>query len=184
MGLSAEAYARQLKQLLPRGLVWNLAPDSWLSKLLLGLADELARIDARGDDLVDEWDPSTALETLPDWERALGLPDGCLPGSGATLPERQAAVVAKYVGRGGSTAAYFLDLAARLGVIATIEEPAPHTWRMRVDLTESTFTITYYTFRTGTARAGDRLSDVNAIGFECYMNRVKPAHTVLLYVYE
>src|SRR6266540_6757682 len=102
--MNAEAYARQLKQLLPRGLLWKLEPTSWLSRLLLAIADELARIDARGEDLQNEWDPRTALETLPDWERILGI----TPPAGATTIERQAAAAAAIAARGGSTASYFI----------------------------------------------------------------------------
>ncbi len=119
MSLSTEAYARQLKQLLPRGLLWKLEPDSWLSKLLLAIADELARSDARGEDLVDEWDPRSALETLTDWERVLGI----TPALGATTIQRQTAITAAVVARGGSTPAYFISLAASLGFVATIDGP-------------------------------------------------------------
>lgn len=117
MGVSAEAYARQLKQLLPRGSLWNLAPESWLSKLLLGLADELARIDARAQDLLNEWDPRTATETLDDWERVFGV----TPPS-AVAADRRIAIAAAVTARGGSTPAYFVAVATALGFAATVEE--------------------------------------------------------------
>lgn len=183
MGLSADAYARQLKQLLPRGLVWKLDPASWLSKLLLGISDELARIDARSDDLLNEWDPRTAFETLPEWERMMRIPDGCL-GVSTVTSERQAAVTAKWIARGGAAPTYFIGVAARLGIVATIDELAPYTWRLNVNLAQSTsLTIVSYIFRTGTARTPDPLTNISSAAFECVMNRLKPAHTVLLFKY-
>ncbi len=181
MGLSAEAYARQLKQLLPRGILWRLEPDSWLSRLLLGIADELARIDERGEDLVDEWDPRTAVETLPEWERTLGLPDGCLP-LATTTAGRQAAVAAKMVARGGQTAAYFVARAAGLGFPATVDEPAPDTWRLTVTLPDMSLVVDYVA-RAGTAVAGDRVASSSVPPLECVFNRIKPAHSVLWVAY-
>lgn len=72
MGLGAEAYARMMAALLPPGRLWRLV-DGVLSKLLLACADELARLDARVDDLLDEADPRTASELIPEYERELGL---------------------------------------------------------------------------------------------------------------
>ena len=177
--MSVDAYARQLAQLLPRGALWKLEPDSWLSKLLLAIAGELARIDDRSDDLVDEWDPRTALETLPEWERVVGITD-----PSAVTSERQAAVAAKLVARGGQTAAYFEELAAFLGFVATVEVTAPHTWRMNVDLAASvSATVTSSTFRAGASRAGDRVASRSVAVLEDLINRWKPAHTEALFAY-
>ena len=185
MGLSADAYARQLAQLLPRGALWKLEPDSWLSKLLLAIAGELARIDDRSDDLVDEWDPRTALETLPEWERVVGITD-----PSAVTSERQAAIAAKLVARGGQTAAYFVEFAALLGFVATVDthatDPAlgPYEWRMNVDLAASTAGGLATTIaRAGTARAGDRVESRSVAVLEDLINRWKPAHTVALFAY-
>ena len=60
--MSAAAYADQLKQLLPRGRLWLLEADAKLRALLLAIAEELARVDARGVDLINESDPRTADE--------------------------------------------------------------------------------------------------------------------------
>ncbi len=73
MGLSAEAYARMLKALLPPGRIWRLEAESGLSKVMLGAADELVRVDGRADDIIRESDPRTTDELLPDFEEELGL---------------------------------------------------------------------------------------------------------------
>jgi uncharacterized protein YmfQ (DUF2313 family) len=177
-----EWYARQLKQLLPPGALWWLDPGSWLSTQLLAIGDELARVDGRGEALVDEWDPRTALETLPDWERVLGLPEGAAALSSVTA-ERQAAVARKLAARGGQTAAYFIGLAARLGFVVTVVETVAHTWRMDVDLSQSTATLAVSEFRAGSARAGDRVANRSVADLEYVINRAKPAHTVVLFAY-
>lgn len=178
MGLmTVEAYARQLKQLLPRGMLWNLEPDAMMSKLLLGVSEELARIDARGVDLLDEWDPSTASETLEDWERALDI----TPPDGATEDERRVAVAAKYIARGGQTPAYFISLAAALGFTVTITEVPPHRWR--VNVLETPYTVRVQSFRAGASRAGDRLRSWTVPELEDQINEAKPAHSRALFVY-
>jgi uncharacterized protein YmfQ (DUF2313 family) len=179
--VNAEAYARQLKQLLPPGRLWKLEPDSWLSKVLLAIGDELARIDARGEKLIDEADPRTALETLPEWERMLGI----TPPAGATAGERQLAITAAYVSRGGQTAAYYIALAASLGYVATVTDTGlgAHTWRLNVDLSQSTGAPTFTEFRADESRAEDRVESRDVAVLEAAIERAKPAHTVCLFLY-
>lgn len=86
--MTAEAYARMLKALLPPGKLWRLSPGSLLSKVLLASGDEMSRVDARAHALLEEADPRTADELLPDFERELAL-----EGTG-TLDARRARVVA------------------------------------------------------------------------------------------
>lgn len=180
----AASYARQLKQLLPPGLLWRLDVDSWLSDLLFAIGQELARVDARAVDLLDEWDPRTAFELLADWERVLGLPE---PGTALAVDtrERQIAVARKLVARGGQTAAYFVELAARAGFVATVTETVAHTWRMDVDLAASSasYALVISEARVGTARAGDRIANRSVGELEAIINRAKPAHTVVLFAY-
>jgi hypothetical protein len=73
MGLSADAYARALRALLPPSKLWRTDADGVVSKLLLAAGDELARVDGRADDLLREADPRTVDEMLPDFEAALAI---------------------------------------------------------------------------------------------------------------
>lgn len=66
---------------------------SVLSKLLEGCADVLERIHVRAGHLLEEADPRTADELLPEHESELDLE------SDGTLEERQARVVARHVAR-------------------------------------------------------------------------------------
>lgn len=177
--MDAAAHASQLKQLLPRGALWKLEPGSILEKLLLGIAEELARIDARAVVLPEEWDPRTATETLDAWERALGIPDAETP-VGLTLAERRANVTRKYVSRGGQTAAYYVALAAWLGYTVAVVETAANTWR--IDVSPPYVATTTY-FRVGTSRVGDRLYVRGSAVFEAVMLKWKPAHTSLSFSY-
>jgi hypothetical protein len=52
MGMTAADYREQLAGLLPHGPAWPRIDSSWLQKVLAASAEELARIDARADDLV------------------------------------------------------------------------------------------------------------------------------------
>lgn len=86
IAIAAEAYARMMRGLLPRGRAWETRPGQFLFQLLLGAADELARVSLRVIALLDEADPRTAVETLPDYERNLRL-----TGAGSNA-QRQAAI--------------------------------------------------------------------------------------------
>lgn len=182
--MTPDAYARQLKQLLPPGRLLRVDPEGTLSKLLQGVADELARIDARAIVLVDEWDPSRASELIADWERVLGLPaDGTsLP---AALADRRVNAARAYVARGGQSYAYFYELASLAGFVVVIDDVAPHTWRMTVDLAQArvAFTVVDQVFRTGTARMGDRLASVTVPELEAPVRRSAPAHTIPWFLY-
>ena len=182
--MNADAYTRQLKQLLPGGRLLRVDPGGTLSKLLQGVADELARIDARAVILVNEWDPSTADELLADWERVLGLPaDGTsLP---AALADRQVNAVRAYVARGGQSYSYFYELAALAGFVVVIDDVAPYVWRMTVDLAQASvaFTVVVQEFRAGDARAGDRIASVTVPELEAPVRRAAPAHTIPLFGY-
>lgn len=136
-----EKYARVAIQLLPPGVIWNTDRDATIKKVALAITDEFARIDARAQNLVEELDPRTAAETLPEWEQAVSLPDDQVPEIPATLPQRRVAVVQKLVGRTGQNYAFYARLCGACGY------PLVSITKHAVDMT-----------RSGTARSGDRLS--------------------------
>lgn len=90
--VAPNAYTGMMLALLPPGRVWRLV-ESTLFKLFAGAADELGRLDARSLALVEEADPRTAVELLPEYEEELGLD------STGTTAERQARVVARTIAR-------------------------------------------------------------------------------------
>ncbi len=174
--LAASAYRGLLGRLLPKGPFWL---RRFPGQLLDGAAPELARVHDRGQDLIEEADPRTADELLAAWERNVGLPDDC-GGTPATDDERRALVHARLTARGGATEAYFVELAARLGVEITVSyyqqflvdysdvgdplysDEWPHVWLVTAPASTS--------------------SDLRA-RLECLFLRVRPAHTIPLFEY-
>lgn len=117
--LAQDAYGRQLRQLLPPGAIWNLEPTSNLYKTLLAAGSEYARVAIRGEDLINEGDPTTADQTLEQWEEMLGLPDEQVTSIPATVAKRRIAITQKYTSRGGQNSTFFEDLAFACGYTAT-----------------------------------------------------------------
>lgn len=194
MSMDGDQYAEQLDALLPQGLAWPRESDARMRALTRGLAEEFARVDARGDDLLREVLPNTTLEMLSDWERVAGLPDPCVPG-GQTLQERRAALLSRLAGTGGQSRAFFIELAAYLGFTITITEFRQFRagfsragdalygddWRYawRINGPEETI----IEFRAGASAAGEPLRKWGNELLECVFNRIKPAHSVLLFGY-
>lgn len=193
--MTGDQYAEHLDALLPQGLAWPRESDARMRELTRALAEELSRVDLRGDDLLGEVLPSTTVEMLTDWERAAGLPDPCVP-SGQTLQERRNALLTRLSGTGGQSRAFFIALAESLGFTITITEFSPfrtgiscagdplcgEDWLFvwRINAPESTI----IEFRAGISAVGEPLRKWGNELLECVFNRVKPAHTVLLFGYD
>lgn len=174
---------RVLSQLLPRGAVWLLEAQSWITQTLLALSDELNRVQVRGLDLLAETDPQTATETLPDWERVLGLPDSAITSIPVTTAARRQAITQQLVRQGGQNAAFFVSLAGFCGYTVTVVDNYGAT-------------ILRSGFRSGSRCYGAawayvwRLdvqpptgSALTHAELEAIIKRAAPAHTVVLFNY-
>lgn len=132
MAMTADDYYRLLLSLLPPGKVYSRGGQGSMHDTLKALAQEFARIDSRIESLLDEADPRTTTEMLPDWEKALKLPE-----DGADLPdtviERRRAIIGKLTGVGGQSRAFYIQLAASLGYAITITEFRPYTCMTPID---------------------------------------------------
>lgn len=193
-GLIDLDYAQALAGLLPTGPAWPREPESTLQKFLLALAAELARIDGRATVLVYEADPRTASEMLADWERVAGLPDPCVEAAQTVVARRQA-LLGRLTSSGGQSRAFFILLAAALGYTVTITEfktlaaaisagipyvgdSWANTWRVNVPET-----VAVREFRAGAGSAGEALRTWGNEVLECQFQRMKPAHTSVLFAY-
>lgn len=176
-------YLEQLKGLLPQGAVWPREVGSTLMATLEGFAEELARVDGRGLDLLVQTDPRVVTEMLPDWERAWGLPDRCVTAS-PTPAGRRLALHQRVASMGGQSASYFVSLSALLGYDVGVEQFRP---------TRLPFSITTpilgrpWAFAWKVAVYGPVASDGPPVyasaDLECVINRLKPAHTVVSFDY-
>lgn len=195
MARTADDYKQLLKSLLPPGEAFPRDVGTNLDQLLAALAEEWARIDARGDQLIVDGLPATTSELLTDWERVLGLPDKCAGTLETTMQGRRNAAVSKLTSTGGQSRAYFIAVAKALGYTITISEFRPfraglsqagdpltngdwvYTWRINAPET------TIIDFRAGRSSAGEPLRTWGNDTLECKINQLKPAHTIALFGY-
>lgn len=180
---NADSYARTLRQLLPPGKFWKLDPSGWLWKVLQALADELARVGDRATiDLANEMQPNTAVETLPDWLRVLGIPDETIPVVPATTGGQQIAATQKYIAQGGQSEPYFIALAAACGYPATVTQYYPDVFRCGSRCGSPLYGIDWaFVWQLNvTAGSADALTHAQ---LEAVINKYKPAHTQVLFNY-
>lgn len=194
---SPEDYHEQLWQLMPQGLAWSRKPDGTDDRLLAGMADELARIDARAVYLcLKEFYAQTTRELLEEWEYEYGLPDACRT-LGETLDQRIEDLLQKIRARGGQSIAYFVSLMKALGIDISITEFRPFRVGMsrvgdRLNDRKWLFVflvngpaVRVYRFRAGRNGTGHRLRywRGNAV-LECIITRLKPAHSYAMFGYQ
>lgn len=187
--MGAAAHARVLKKLLPAGKIWNLLPESVLSRLFLAFGDEFARVDSRGEDFIEETDPRTATETLSDWEAMLGLPDEAIVSIPATDAERRLAIVQKFIRRGGQTPAYFIRLAQACGytsdqhyIVEGYAATVARSWGNTHcnDLLRGGEWAHVWEFHIEVPGIGSFLTQTE---LEAVIRRAAPAHTVVVFYY-
>lgn len=193
MHATPENYLAQLQALLPRGAAWPRDPEAVLTKVMSAMADGFARAHGRALNLIEEADPRTTLELLPDWERVCGLPDPCA-GPADTIAERRAQVVARLTATGGQSAAYFIALADTLGFAIAITERAARLHGRRrhgtpygardmqfvweVELPAETV----FHRRHGQGYHGEIYASWGAQSLVCMLERLKPAQTRIWYI--
>lgn len=184
-------YAAQLVALLPPGPAWHQEFQPETYALLKALAPELARIDARSQNLQAESLPDSFHEALADWERVLKLPDECLGASGS-VAERKAMVRMRLVELGGQTPAYYVQLAARMGYpqARAREYRAPRFGRSRFGCDHFGTWASQFMWvldagprltggsRWGVTVWGERFGGNPSDVLVCVIRRAAPAHTL------
>lgn len=190
---SASDYVAAMFALGHRGRAWTTDPGTVREAVMTGLAQHYVRSGARAVNLITDASPATTIELLPEWELSLGLPDVCAA-QPQTLQQRQAAVLARFVGAGGQTAGYYIAVAAALGYAITITEFAPfragfstagtpcgdayaYAWQVNAP------TFTVGSFRAGVSTAGEPLRWWGNTALQCTLRALAPAHTALLFSY-
>lgn len=196
MSRSADHVHQEMLSLLPPGWIWPRAgEDSLLAAVLRPAAVLIAEIEATSEAMMDEIDPRTAVDCLPDFERVLG-PDPCgRDSAGLSLAARQQLAHQRWTARGGQSIAYFTALAARRGMEIRIREahpsqvgvllagdelvnsPEQFVWRIELLLGQWDF------FRAGEHTAGDLLYTFELSDIECDLRRLQPAQSRLIFTY-
>lgn len=195
MGLTSADYLQQLQAMLPPGPAWTSDGTSYTARLFDGLAQELARVDGRALQLVEEADPRTVAELFADWERVAGLPDACAVAFGGeqAVSQRRSALIGRLTTLGGQSAAYFIGLAAALGYAITITEFCEHSvdddvdhplygpaWNFAFQVNAALSTVTELTVDS---TVDDPLAAWGNSLLECVIKRLAPAHSTVLFSY-
>lgn len=198
---SVADYTAQLLELLPKGPAWarRIGTNFW--KLFSACSEELARVHAAEDLLLDELTPSQTVGSLAEWETELGLPEECVSSPATDDASRRREIFRKANSLGGCSAAYFEALAALHGFDIRVEEfyllaspfkaghsaagdsltqgPWLFTWRVVVPIAVANVTE----FKAGHSAAGDPLRRWGLEELECFIDRLKPSHTLVVYAY-
>lgn len=194
---SAEQYRNQLRSLLPSGPAWEPERVPELDQVLEGMAQELARLDARAVDLLNEMDPAGVSELVPDWEAVMNLPDPCL-GATPLYDDRRLAVRRRLLAVGSQTAAYFVEVARTQGYpqasVSELRVPRmgrsrfgqAHfgTWRAQFMWILNTGGRLSSGRRFGASYWGERFGMNPGSALECLIHRSTPAHTQVYINYD
>lgn len=182
--------------LLPPGDAWPREQDALFTQMVNAAIATQARLHARAADLTErEVIPWTSEDLLPAWEAVYGLPDPCAP-LNPTIPQRQAALKARFAASGNLTIDYYQQVAQSLGYTCTFETFRPaacgvftcgsplygETWRFVLQVNVSG--IAAFPFSCGVSVCGDPLVSYSDTQLSCVMNRIKPGYADLIMNYE
>jgi len=156
-----------LKQLFPVGLDGVLDADVTAE----ATAFDLMEVEYKGVSV--EMFPDTTEELISRWEYRYGI----VPPAGATIQQRQAAIVARRRQRGGCDEAYYVKVAAGLGYTITITQ--------HDDLCRLPATLPDSLYERGDVWKWtvDVYGAASAPNLETCLNNIKRAHTEITFVY-
>ena len=195
LSIRQAAYRSQLTALLPTGRAWATESDPALADFIAALALELARIEQRATELLAEATPYGAYETLPEWEATAGLPDECSASAAGDIQARRMALVARLAGGGAQSKAFYLRLLRVSGQPqAEITKFSPTTCNddcnaaLYSDNDSYCWAVSLH--GSGDHRPANCNDDCNSplqlyqsSAIECVLNKLKPAHTYLIFKY-
>lgn len=198
-------YARAIRKLLPPGKAFDFPAEDEASKTLDALAEEAARIEERGQDLLNELDPRNTFEMLDSWERLLGIPDECTPeGDDPTIGQRRQRILQKLTTGGGQSKAFYKLIAAQLGYditaldvvnftdfrtgLSTVGQPLSNSTDGDDEVTGWPYTFQIKApatfvrrFTVGQSTVGERLVNPENETLECVIRKFAPAHVTVLF---
>lgn len=189
---SLAEYTAALQALLPMGRAWPRDTGTNQYRLLQALAASFQRSGAAAATLLPAAFPSSASDLMTEWESTLGLP-GIYGTLASTDAGRRAQIVATLTDSGGQSKAYFIALAAALGITITITEYTRHTVRSGVSAAMSSDQWAHVWLVTGpasqavtytpTADITQATANFGIPVLEALLGAAKPAHTVVITKY-
>ena len=198
---TVEQQASTLTSFLPGGRPFLSAglETSKLRQMLLGLAQEMNRVENLMNEITYEHEINQTTLLIEEWERALGLPDDCFP-FGQTLEERRKACIMKLGAFGAQTEQDFKDIGTLFGLTITITQGGcygmfPFNCKLPAALYDYPQTARYRwrIFVTGFITPCRFpflqlfpicFSDIRSDVLECLFNILRPANTIFEFLYE
>ncbi|OGO02361.1 MAG: hypothetical protein A2Y72_02210 [Chloroflexi bacterium RBG_13_53_26] len=191
--LTRETHAQRLADYLPGGRLFssrNIASSN-LRKFLLGLAHEMTIADGHLCNYQNDIAPSVTTYFIDEWEKALGIPDSCLTGTGA-LVERRRDVVLKLAALGVQTVEDFVYIGSLFGITVTVESFMRHSefpLIFPLYLVPSGAQLKFTILVSFTVAAVSRfpltfpftLGDSAVTVLECLFRRLKPANCDIIF---
>ncbi len=173
MSHSPSDYATALRALMPPGEGFASDEESTTGRLVLAIADELARVEALADLVEAELDPAATSLFVESFESMLDLPDcGELPD---TTAGRRGLILSKLYRPRNLHPDTVVAACAAVGAPVTIDESSsPNDFEVDVTIDGASLTVAY--FRTGASTAGDSLGSFGDSLVECVLDHVTPAH--------
>jgi uncharacterized protein YmfQ (DUF2313 family) len=179
-------------KMLPPGLAWNRAPDSYLAQLLACRCDSLETHNQTGHQLINERLPRNAFLLLDGWESFFGLPECGTEIS--TIESRRAALTAKDNEVGSFNKHYLQDIARKNGYEINIVAHHPHHCRRDcvypLHPPENAWRVFIYTTSKSIRNATcldditNELVMIERSKIECYLQRFCYSHLEMVFVYE
>lgn len=115
--------AEMLAKHMPTGKIWEACFDdsTHMGKLIVGLADEIYRVQLLIKEAIDEININKTDKLLPDYEESVGIPDLCFSNT-VTKAERRNQVLQKFTNfQGVQKASDFVRVAASFGISVTVQ---------------------------------------------------------------
>ncbi|MEX0519498.1 YmfQ family protein, partial [Raoultella planticola] len=192
---TTDDYRQALQALIPNGRAWPPDPNTVQAAVLRSLAASFQRSDNDALGILSGAFPQTATIMLPEWEKALALPDDCSIGEVDTIAKRQNAIVSKFISTGGQSKSYFIGIAKALGYNITIKEYRqarsglsvcgdglngddwPFVWLVEGEETNISYA------RVGLSYCGDPLRSWGNRQLECRLSALSPSYTLVKFGY-
>lgn len=191
---TVEQHTQSLADYMPNGdlFVAKNFEGSNFRRLLRGWAFELQRLEATFIEVAQEYNIYTTNDFISEWERMVGIPDSCFSND-KNIETRRRQVIIKLSAEGVNTKQDFIDLAALLGFTITITYPPEIPFYPPYDVPINLITGIPESRYVWIVRGQGLVPNVppydvpfslisgHATVLQCFFEKLKPAHTKIIY---